>query len=519
MYATRSAERSKTIRSNPESSLAQRPTPAVSPARSDGRAADSAPGSLLYAVAPPAFRLSPTTAESGSSQPEVIQRMAFDRSGQVVGRFDFLTNYYDTEKIRDFSDWLDQLHRNKQESAVDSIYRSLDAKQNRSRGEAIALSKARSVLDKLNRKADAKRKDTSVLGALNRDRWSKIFIEGQHQGHDTGEMYFDRDQSPGYYAAMMKTFERELLPKQNSDERLTFDDYDRMHRQVTRGVMRDTRTRSWLGNQIFESVPHEISGRTTMFPMSLPGQDVSNDSLVEMLQDDDLGLSRGFAHRMNMPNAYDQFGSDTATSTWSLRATTSGQQHMVTTNYDQASVPGKVNALFDRYYAELQRVKTSKFDPKKQKKAKLKAIVRLVRALHVGHFFTDANGRLNTMLLLNKLLLTEGFDLAIMHDTAIFGGRMSSDDLVEKVEEGMKTFYTEMMEGAEENYQEKVRGKNTEDDQESVGRVVRATPSMANFLLQKTGEIIEEGAPIALSILVTYGYQWLTGEAPTGGST
>jgi hypothetical protein len=72
--------------------------------------------------------------------------------------------------------------------------------------------------------------------------------------------------------------------------------------------------------------------------------------------------------------------------------------------------------------------------------AKLRAIVRTIRRLHVGHFFTDGNGRVNTFMMLNKLLLAEGFDPVILDDNWIFGGGFTVEQMVAAVTKGMATF-------------------------------------------------------------------------------
>jgi hypothetical protein len=77
--------------------------------------------------------------------------------------------------------------------------------------------------------------------------------------------------------------------------------------------------------------------------------------------------------------------------------------------------------------------------------AKLRRIVKTIRALHVGHFFGDANGRLNIFLLLNKLLIEEGFSPAILpNNPDVFGGLKTLDGLVQDVLKGMELFKQEV---------------------------------------------------------------------------
>ena len=72
--------------------------------------------------------------------------------------------------------------------------------------------------------------------------------------------------------------------------------------------------------------------------------------------------------------------------------------------------------------------------------AKLLNVVRLVRALHVGHYFIDGNGRTNTMLLLNRLLVDCEQTPAMMYRTDIFGGEFCLAELRDAVKQGQQTF-------------------------------------------------------------------------------
>jgi hypothetical protein len=67
------------------------------------------------------------------------------------------------------------------------------------------------------------------------------------------------------------------------------------------------------------------------------------------------------------------------------------------------------------------------------------AVAVAVRALHVGHFFTDGNGRLNTMVILDKLLLQNGYYPAPMGQTDLFGGA-PAHVLAQKIVDGMNEF-------------------------------------------------------------------------------
>ncbi len=71
---------------------------------------------------------------------------------------------------------------------------------------------------------------------------------------------------------------------------------------------------------------------------------------------------------------------------------------------------------------------------------KLLAIVRIIRALEIAHPFADANQRVFVFLLLNKLLLQNGFLPVILDDPYVFEGYMSADELVGELKLGFKYF-------------------------------------------------------------------------------
>jgi hypothetical protein len=101
-----------------------------------------------------------------------------------------------------------------------------------------------------------------------------------------------------------------------------------------------------------------------------------------------------------------------------------------------------VKGVLDGYYQEKKRIETTmpKDGPDVVARAKLRAIVTTIRKLHVGHFFVDGNGRLNVVLMLNKLLLQEGFSPVILDDTWVFGGGFTVEALIVEVQKGMAAF-------------------------------------------------------------------------------
>ena len=108
-------------------------------------------------------------------------------------------------------------------------------------------------------------------------------------------------------------------------------------------------------------------------------------------------------------------------------------QNLISVNYPRARAPQLVDAVGTRFAGEL-RDADSELN-------RLRAIVKLIRALHVLHLFTNANGRLNITLLLTKLLLDQGLGpvlLANMDD--LFSGSYTVDEMVDGVRAGLVAF-------------------------------------------------------------------------------
>lgn len=91
-----------------------------------------------------------------------------------------------------------------------------------------------------------------------------------------------------------------------------------------------------------------------------------------------------------------------------------------------------VDAAFDRFYGEVKKAS----DGSNQA---LRAITRLVRALHVMHTYADGNGRTNIHTILPMLLLQYGFTPVVPDNMSeLFSGSYTVDFMVEDVLEAIK---------------------------------------------------------------------------------
>ncbi|MBZ4376067.1 hypothetical protein [Corallococcus sp. AS-1-6] len=352
---------------------------------------------------------------------------------------------HDTTDLDGFSTWVDTLVAQRKTSDLKVISAMFLEKAVAAKRPAfdvvIAASKVRCALDKLEPNASAE--GSSAVFKLPRDRWWKLFIEGRHHGSSNTHqaMIFDRQQSPGFYNAMTKAFTAWLKHPAAPDDRVDFDRYHEMHAAVTRGVLKLNDVVSERARQRFVPVPHELSHYTN-FPIDVQGHEVDWESLLELSNDGDIGTFKTIMKDLGAPRDVLEHWVERDWAT-SLLTRSRGSQLLWGTAYEPREAKGKVNALFARYYLERDQAAQQSAKEAKQE-LKLRAIVRVIRALHVGHFYADANGRLNTMLLLNYLLLQEGFSPVILFDTAIFGGALRMYDLVDAVREGMKAFEEEL---------------------------------------------------------------------------
>lgn len=412
-----------------------------------------------------------------------VQRMKLNNEGNYSPLF----GDHDTSDRAGFAAWIDQLEQANNRALLDTILGSLHRDVfDLADHEAIALSLVRRALDRLNdaahpTAAPAAGAQGQMDNLPREDRW-KLFIEGDKHDQPTDDanaMRFDNDQSPGYYAAMQRAFDRNV-PSAPTGQQLDFDAYNAMHVDCTRDILRND------GDGGFEPVPHVLSARNVQFPMTQ--NEFPNPRALEELHGEGmLGLQPrvqqvmgpmfggldpagqgavanvnnviGDAHEagnmtptqgrrvpmlLMLGSIFEHQGADNAYSSMLHPmhvVPTDEMQLSVTTNRDQAQARGEVDALFATYYGRLAAIDANLvLAAPGRRQQKLAAIARLVRALHVGHYFHDANGRLNTMVLLDRLLVDAGFAPVIMQRTDIFGGAYTADELVAAIEVGLQAF-------------------------------------------------------------------------------
>lgn len=91
----------------------------------------------------------------------------------------------------------------------------------------------------------------------------------------------------------------------------------------------------------------------------------------------------------------------------------------------------KLNNSIESYYKELFQAETND--------KKLEAIVRLIRYFEITHCFKDGNQRTYNIMI-QKLLIENGFYPCILRDPIMFGGYYGVSELVDEVKEGILYF-------------------------------------------------------------------------------
>ena len=300
----------------------------------------------------------------------------------------------------------------------------------------------------------------SAIYALPKSEWWRLFIDKRFQ--EQGALAFDSDQSPGFFYAMITAYEealgqkppeeveekkglvqlahsiwRRIKPPRETPEpsaKAEADPMDaaaylRYHGMVRNLVL--TAYKKAGGGSVYLNIPQGWSGKGVDFPMNEAGQIANPAALQQLIDSEIIRLDEGAQKFLGFSSA----GSERAFVVVKVsQEETDTPQFTCHTAYDREDADSLVNRIFDSYYAALKRGKGNI-------KATLSAIVTVVRDLHVGHFFPDANGRVNIMLLLNKFLIENGFRPVVLRQPpGIFGGAQTVDYLVDAVIEGIAEF-------------------------------------------------------------------------------
>ena len=128
---------------------------------------------------------------------------------------------------------------------------------------------------------------------------------------------------------------------------------------------------------------------------------------------------------------------------------------------DNSRIPARIQHLLDHMYQELEKIP----DDDKTDYRKIATIVATVQKLEQLHPFQDANCRSFCLVLLNSLLMQQGFDPAIIDDPNKFDG-VSVEELVETVQNGMQETRKLVDDVYEQEYEQRCSESSEESDEE-----------------------------------------------------
>ncbi len=378
---------------------------------------------------------------SSSAPNSSIQYMRFNLAGVSIQEGEANWDDPNTAVMDEFDTWLQDLAR----PVCVQVFNALSDIAEPTRDEAIAKSK---VMLKI---SDAPVQDSPnpLMQSIPENQWWKLFIDKGAQAAGDADsanaLRFDNESSPGYLAAMMASFGEHVanaVPGNRAP--INAGQYANMHTQVAAGTLKKH-------DDGFIQMPQARSGMNTSFGVFRPpvnNVDVADINLPSLTGFREMTAERLAGTRVDMPQGAVPAANESSSSKYNYkaRAATNArgakynpitringlETFRVNTNYAQDDGAALIQGILDGYYLQVAEADTTT--------AKLQAIVKAIRALHVGHFFEDANGRLNTMTLLNKFLIEEGLQPVIMDSTTIFGGGFSIDQLIGQVVRGMRSF-------------------------------------------------------------------------------
>jgi hypothetical protein len=244
----------------------------------------------------------------------------------------------------------------------------------------------------------------------NKDDWWHIYLDRQHHKealikspNDPGLLY-DTQESKGFKACMLNVYTQVLDDNHFADVfstgDLDFSHYSELFDFIKASVKR------------YKPRTDNEAVRFGMMPGTL-----ANDLLTELVNKRPLLTDSEHYLEMN-PLAY------------IVAEQNKDKDILVNGNTEMAEGPILINLAFESFKAEINLAAT--------RRMQLRAIARLIRILHVLHYWSDGNGRLHCYVLLPRLLLQYGFGPPLKLGTScvtdtlfgLFNGCFNLDQIV-----------------------------------------------------------------------------------------
>ncbi len=263
--------------------------------------------------------------------------------------------------------------------------------------------------------AASEAKFDKALQGVPKEQWHLLFIDCEKWKQidvlEVDTQLFDNTGQPGYYRAMIKTWE---FIRHNLNTKMDAQQFCNLHDMCVNKVYTDIHKTDFLQK-----------GYAPEWAYDFKRNEMSVGACQECVNEKILDLN--FEKRDQPLPGYLAF--------FSVKDedTTIGKVCSSFLHPDELpAVHGTINGLFEKYYTSIELAQSNE--------QKLEAIAKLCRALQIFHVFPDGNGRTILFALLPKLLIENGFSPAILEDVNIFNGYHETSNLVTMIQEGIQRY-------------------------------------------------------------------------------
>ncbi|MGY4653095.1 hypothetical protein [Mycobacterium sp. URHB0021] len=246
---------------------------------------------------------------------------------------------------------------------------------------------------------------------LPRGRWWRLYLTAvdhkaalENDRSNPGGLY-DIDELAGYQADLESAYSSVLDNPNVLRRRLDWDEYSRMYARVT------THTSQSAGRS-----PFGVGGTSD------PGQYFYHWVTLNELADDVREITLDGRPLVTLAEPHQKNDFIARDDLIAVAYPVEDGELQLALRFKPERLPAMVNEAFGRYYKEL--------DLAYSEQARLRAIARVMLTLSVLHPFKDGNGRLHKHLLLQRLLLANGFRPVILPAAHyLFNGGFSLDQI------------------------------------------------------------------------------------------
>ncbi|MFD2419621.1 hypothetical protein [Amycolatopsis pigmentata] len=245
---------------------------------------------------------------------------------------------------------------------------------------------------------------------LPESEWWRLFLDPRHHAEaqrklpdDPGALY-DTQRSPGFRQGLVDAYREFLDAPDLGTRRLTSADYKRMHELVTGHIGKKLDWSGAVTGSAISSTAHPLQAdrpHPEVLAEKVGGRPLMVEDHVYVAMDAE---ARAALAPLTVLTRYEG---------------KSGQP-VLRTAYTKAEAPSLADSILDTYYDDLEHAGTEH--------ERLRALGRAVRNLLITHLFEDGNRRAGVHVMLQRLLLEQGFEPAIV-PARLFKGGYSADEI------------------------------------------------------------------------------------------